>query len=60
MTHPEKEPVDLLITGAWVLTQNERRETFNPGAVAIQRDEIVAVGPAAELQARYVPAQALH
>ena len=60
MTHPEKEPVDLLLTGAWVLTQNERRETFNPGAVAIQGDEIVAVGPAAELQARYVPAQALH
>jgi len=60
MTHPDKEPVDLLLTGAWVLTQNERRETFNPGAVAIQGDEIAAVGPAAELQARYAPAQALN
>jgi 5-methylthioadenosine/S-adenosylhomocysteine deaminase len=59
MSQPDKEPVDLLLTGAWVLTQNERRETFHPGAVAIKGEAITAVGLAAELQARYVPAQAL-
>jgi 5-methylthioadenosine/S-adenosylhomocysteine deaminase len=59
MTHPEKETVDLLLTGAWVLTQNERRETFSPGAVAIKGDEIVAAGPVSRLQARYAPAQIL-
>jgi 5-methylthioadenosine/S-adenosylhomocysteine deaminase len=60
MTDPGKEPVDLLITGAWVLTQNERRDTFHPGAVAIKGDEIAAVGPAAALQARYAPAGTLN
>ncbi len=59
MTNPEKVSVDLLLTGAWVLTQNERRETFHPGAVAIKGDEIVAVGPASELQARFAAAQTL-
>jgi 5-methylthioadenosine/S-adenosylhomocysteine deaminase len=53
------EPVDLLLTGAWVLTQNESREIFNPGAVAIRGDDIVAVGPAPELQARFAAAQML-
>jgi 5-methylthioadenosine/S-adenosylhomocysteine deaminase len=60
MTEPDKEPVDLLLTGAWVLTQNPGRETFNPGAVAIRGEAIVAVGPMAELQTRYVPVQALN
>jgi 5-methylthioadenosine/S-adenosylhomocysteine deaminase len=60
MTEPDKEPVDLLLTGAWVLTQNPGRETFHPGAVAIKGEAIVAVGPVAELQARYVPVQALN
>jgi 5-methylthioadenosine/S-adenosylhomocysteine deaminase len=59
MTHPPQEPVDLLLTGAWVLTQNQRRETFNPGAVALKGDAIVAVGPPAELQARYAAAASL-
>jgi 5-methylthioadenosine/S-adenosylhomocysteine deaminase len=59
MTVPEKEAVSLLLSGAWVLTMNRRREVFAPGAVALKGEEIVAVGPAAELKARYRPAQAL-
>jgi len=55
----EKETVSLLITGAWVLTQNPEREVFSPGAVAIRGEEIVAVGPPGELQKRYAPAQVL-
>jgi len=59
MTVPEKEAVSLLLSGAWVLTLNERREVFTPGAVALKGEEIVAVGPAAELKARYRAAQTL-
>ncbi len=59
MTVPEKEAVSLLLSGAWVLTMNRRREVFAPGAVALKGEEIVAVGPAAELKARYRAAQAL-
>jgi 5-methylthioadenosine/S-adenosylhomocysteine deaminase len=55
----EKETVSLLITGAWVLTQNPAREVFSPGAVAIRGDEIVAVGPLKDLQKRYTPGKIL-
>ena len=55
----EKETVSLLITGAWVLTQNPEREVFSPGAVAVRGEEIVAVGPPAELQKRYSAARVL-
>jgi 5-methylthioadenosine/S-adenosylhomocysteine deaminase len=59
MTRPQKEPVDLLLTAAWVLTQNPGRDTFHPGAVALKGDAIVAVGPPAELKARYTAAASL-
>jgi 5-methylthioadenosine/S-adenosylhomocysteine deaminase len=49
------EPVSLLVRGAWVLTMNPRLEVFSPGAVAIKGPEIVAVGPGAEIVARYKP-----
>jgi 5-methylthioadenosine/S-adenosylhomocysteine deaminase len=55
----EKETVSLLITGAWVLTQNPDREVFSPGAVALKGDEIAAVGPAAALQQNYAAAKVL-
>jgi 5-methylthioadenosine/S-adenosylhomocysteine deaminase len=54
-----KETISLLITAAWVLTQNEAREVFNPGAVAIKHDEIVAVGEPTELKARFAPERVL-
>lgn len=54
-----KEKVSLLISGDWLLTQNDAREVFHPGAVALRGAEIVAVGPAAELAARYVPERRL-
>lgn len=59
MQASEKETVSILITGAWVLTQNPEREVFSPGAVAIRGEEIVAVGPPGELQRRYAAAQVL-
>lgn len=59
MAATEKETVSLLITGAWVLTQNAEREVFSPGAVALRGEEIVAVGPPEELQKRYAAAKVL-
>jgi 5-methylthioadenosine/S-adenosylhomocysteine deaminase len=44
----------LLITGATVLTQNAGRDIIRDGAVAIQGDRILAVGPTAELTQRFL------
>ncbi|MFZ5448698.1 MAG: amidohydrolase family protein [Thermodesulfobacteriota bacterium] len=59
MSNGGKDPISLLIQGAWVLTMNPQHEVFSPGAVALKGDEIVAVGPLAELKNRYAPAQVL-
>jgi 5-methylthioadenosine/S-adenosylhomocysteine deaminase len=53
------EPASLIVQGAWVLTMNREHQVFSPGAVALNGAEIVAVGPPAEVKARYTPAQVL-
>ncbi|MBN1669376.1 MAG: amidohydrolase family protein [Anaerolineales bacterium] len=45
--------IDLLLTNAIVLTMDEQYRIFEPGAVAVQADSIVAVGPQAELEHSY-------
>jgi 5-methylthioadenosine/S-adenosylhomocysteine deaminase len=45
--------VDILITGGSVITVDPSRRVIENGAVAIAADRIVAVGPAADLAARY-------
>ncbi|WP_416969143.1 amidohydrolase [Streptomyces sp. 4F14] len=45
--------VDLLVHGGDVLTVDDAGSVFEKGAVAIHDGEIVAVGPAEELQQRY-------
>ena len=52
-TPAKREPADLLITGGIVVTVDGRFSLFSPGAVAIREGKIVAVGPAAEVDARY-------
>ncbi|NPA06123.1 MAG: amidohydrolase [Chloroflexi bacterium] len=52
MTQP-KQQVDVLITGGIVLTMDPDWQQFEPGAVAVQGDRIVAVGPADALAAQY-------
>lgn len=44
---------DLLLTGANVLTMDEAMRVFEPGAVAVLGDSIVAVGPEADLLAQF-------
>lgn len=49
----QRETADILITGGTVVTMDSARRIIDDGAVAIVRDRIVAVGPAATLTARY-------
>jgi 5-methylthioadenosine/S-adenosylhomocysteine deaminase len=45
--------VDLLLTGGWVVTADAAHTVIEDGAVAIQGNRIVAVGPAARLAQEY-------
>lgn len=47
----------LLLTNAIVLTMDEALTQYEPGAVAVQGDQIVAVGPEAELRKAFPAAE---
>ncbi|MDP3184688.1 MAG: amidohydrolase, partial [Anaerolineales bacterium] len=49
--------VDFLFTNALVLTMDEELHQYEPGAVAVTGDSIVAIGPQAEMCSQYNPAQ---
>ena len=48
-------PADLIITARYVVTMDAARRIIENGAVAIVKDRIVAVGPAAEINRQYQP-----
>src|SRR5260370_18599950 len=48
-----KEHADTIITGGIVVTMDSQRHIYDDGAVVVTGDTIVAVGPRAELEARY-------
>ncbi len=45
--------IDIVITADLVVTMDEKGSIFEPGAVAIDKDEIVGVGGKDEIKARY-------
>ncbi|MFZ5818467.1 MAG: amidohydrolase family protein [Chloroflexota bacterium] len=47
------QTVDLILTNALVLTMDEAFNQYDPGAVALQGTDIVAVGPADEIEKSY-------
>src|SRR5690349_6501630 len=52
-----RRAVSLIVSGATVLTENDARQVFSPGAVAINGTDIVDVGTTADIAARYTAAQ---
>ena len=52
-----KVKVSLLIEGGTVVTMDASRRVIDDGSIAVRGDSIVAVGPRAELEARYLPAR---
>src|SRR5712692_7230147 len=50
---PKKEKVDLIVSGGTLVTMNAERRILEDGAVAVKGDGIVAVGPRAEIEAKY-------
>ena len=53
------EPIDLLVTGWYVVTMNAARDVIRDGAVAVRGSQIVAVGKRADLLAHYTPARTI-
>ena len=50
---------DILITGGVVIAVDPERRIIENGAVAIERDRIVEVGPTDEVRARHRAAQVI-
>lgn len=48
-----KKQVDYLLLDATVLTMNENMDIFEPGAVAVSRNDLVAVGGEVDIKAHY-------
>lgn len=53
------QPCDLLLTNAIVLTMDDQMKQFEPGAVAIDKDHILAVGLQADLAQNYQAVETL-
>ena len=53
------EGVDLLLAGGIVVTMDARHTVFNPGAVAVRGNAIVAVGPRDQISAAYRAARTI-
>ncbi|MFN7984274.1 MAG: amidohydrolase [Vicinamibacterales bacterium] len=51
--------ISLIVTGGTVLTENDTRQIFSPGAVAINGSDIVEVGTPADIAAKYSAAQTI-
>jgi 5-methylthioadenosine/S-adenosylhomocysteine deaminase len=54
-----RRAVALVVTGGTVLTQNATRQAFAPGAVAIDGTDIVEVGAADAIAAKYQPRETI-
>ena len=53
------QTIDTLLTNALVLTMDEKLTQYDPGAVAVRGNSIVAVGPEAELKKEYAARETL-
>src|SRR5947199_1989832 len=58
-SQPPQNRADLIITGGTVITMDGARTIYDDGAVVVRGDTIVAVGPRAEVEAKYASAQTI-
>jgi 5-methylthioadenosine/S-adenosylhomocysteine deaminase len=49
-----REHVDLLISAQYVVTMDVTQRVIDDGAIAVRGDAIIAVGPRAELESKYI------
>src|SRR6202142_3586871 len=56
-SQPNKEKVDLVVTGGTVVAMDSARTIYDDGIVVVRGDTIVAVGPRTELESKYVASQ---
>ena len=54
-----KQEVDLIVSGGTVVTMDGARTIYQDGSVAVRGDSIVAVGPDADIQAKYRASQTI-
>ena len=52
-----KERVDLVVSGGTIVTMDGQRRVIEDGAIAVNHQTIVMVGPCAEIEAKYVARQ---
>jgi len=55
-----QKPVSLIVAGGAVVTVDGARNVYNPGAVAIDGTTIIAVGPSADIAARFTAAEQIN
>jgi len=56
----QQKPVDLIINGGTVVTMNAQKRLIENGAVAVQKDKIVAVGTASEIAQKFTSKQIIN
>src|SRR6266566_1057775 len=54
-----RQKADLIIAGGTVITMDGARTIYDDGAVVVRGDTIVAVGPRAEVEAKYASSQTI-
>ncbi len=54
-----RQKADLIIAGGTVITMDGARTIYDDGAVVVRGDTIVAVGPRAEVEAKYAGSQTI-
>src|SRR3989442_1216681 len=56
---PPQNRADLIIPGGTVITMDGARTIYDDGAVVVRGDTVVAVGPRAEVEAKYASSQTI-
>ena len=55
-----RSPVDLIISGGTFVTMDRARTVLEDGALAVQGDSIVAVGPRVEIESKYAASESIN